>query len=173
MIPEPGFQKPRPYYEKQRVSTCVEHEGISRQQVGTLGKIRNEVTITHLRGGSRKEVVDLLIDVNGTSQVLDTTSLGLNEMVTVDGGRNGCSVHAGGHELQESHLGGGILARNSLWVMVRSYADGSMYGCGIAYVRAELEVARPASDVLVFGVVKMAVENLLGEGERAVQAKEV
>ena len=37
------------------------------------------------------------------------------------------------------------------------------------YVWAELEVADTAGDVLVMRVVKMAVEDLLGEGQGALQ----
>lgn len=45
-------------------------------------------------------------------------------------------------------------------------------GSESTYVRAELQVARPASDVLVFGVVKMAVKNFLRERKRAVEAEQ-
>jgi hypothetical protein len=39
-----------------------------------------------LGAGSGQEVVDLLVDVLGTGKILLTTNLGLNQVVTVDGG---------------------------------------------------------------------------------------
>lgn len=95
-----------------------------------------------------QEVVDLPVDVVGAGQVLLATDLGLNQVVTVDGGRSGDAGHAGAHELEDGHLGGGILASNS--------------------VGAELEVAGATLDLLTVGVVQVRVENLLSEGERPV-----
>lgn len=53
-----------------------------------------------------QEVVDFLVDVDGSCQILVTTDLGLNQVVTVDGSGDGGGGQAGGHELQESHLEG-------------------------------------------------------------------
>lgn len=64
--------------------------------------------------GGSKEVVDLLVDVDSPGEILDTTDLGLNQVVTVDGRGDSGLGETGGHELENSHLGGGILASNSL-----------------------------------------------------------
>ena len=37
------------------------------------------------------------------------------------------------------------------------------------YVRAKLEVAHAAGDVLMCGIVEMTVQDLLGQGERPVE----
>lgn len=92
-----------------------------------------------------KEVIDLLVDVVGASQILLATNLGLNQVVAVDGGGSGDAGHAGAHELEEGHLGGGILASNT--------------------VGTELEVAGATLDLLTVRVVQVRVENLLSEGE--------
>lgn len=97
-----------------------------------------------------QEVVDLLVDVNGASQILLVTDLGLNQVVAVDGGGGRDGGHASRHELEDGHLGGGILASNT--------------------VGAELQVAGTTLDVLVVGVVQVRVEDLLGKGERTVEA---
>lgn len=55
-------------------------------------------------GGGGKEVVDLLVDSVGASEILDTADLSLDEMVAVDGGGDGGGVHSGGHELEQGHL---------------------------------------------------------------------
>ena len=46
---------------------------------------------THAKLGSsrRKKVVDLLVDILGTLEVRLAAHLGLNQVVTVDGGRHG------------------------------------------------------------------------------------
>lgn len=101
------------------------------------------------RGG--KEVVDLLVDVVGTSKILLTSNLGLNQVVTVDGGGGLDAVHASGHELKNGHLGGGILASNA--------------------IGAQLEVRDTTLDVLAVGVVKVRVQDLLGVSERTLQTR--
>jgi len=103
-----------------------------------------------LGAGCGEEVVNLLVDIVGTCQILCAADLGLDKMVAVHGSGRLHPRHTGRHELQKGHLGGGILA---------SYAVG-----------AELEVAGAALDLLVVRVVEMRVQDLLGEGERAVQA---
>lgn len=100
------------------------------------------------RGG--EEVVDLLVDLVGAGQILGAADLGLDEMVAVDSGRGGHGGHASGHELEDGHLSGGILAGDA--------------------VGAELEVALAALDLLVMGIIQVRVEDLLGVGERAVEA---
>jgi hypothetical protein len=104
-----------------------------------------------LGGSGGKEVVDLLVDVVGTGKILLTANLGLNQVVTVDSGRGLDAVHASGHELQDSHLGGGILASNT--------------------IGTQLEVRDTTLDVLAVRVVKVRVQDLLGESERALQTR--
>jgi hypothetical protein len=59
---------------------------------------------TNLSGGSGQKVINFLVDLLGTLEVLDTTHLRLNQVVTVNGSWHRCSVHASRHELQQSHL---------------------------------------------------------------------
>lgn len=68
----------------------------------------------YLGGGGGQEVVDLSVDVVGSGQILDTTNLGLDQVITVDGGGDSSLGETGRHELKDSHLGGGILASDSL-----------------------------------------------------------
>ena len=98
----------------------------------------------------RQEVVHFLVDVDSASQILLVADLGLNKMVAVDSGRSSDGGHAGGHELEDGHLSGGILASNT--------------------VGAKLQIAGAALNVLVVGVIQVGVENLLGESKRAVEA---
>lgn len=101
-------------------------------------------------GASRgQEVVDLLVDIDSASQILGATGLGLNQMITVDGGRVGDGVHAGGHELEDGHLGGGVLTGDT--------------------IRSELEVRGTSLDLLAMGIIQMGVEDLLGIGQGAVE----
>jgi hypothetical protein len=99
--------------------------------------------------GSRKEIVDLLVDVNSAGKILSTTDLGLDQVITMDSSGVGNLVHTSGHELKDSHLSGGILAGNT--------------------VRSQLEVALATLDVLAMRVVQVRVENLLSVGQRSVQ----
>ena len=71
-------------------------------------------TDTVLGSASSEEVVNLLVDVLSTSKILDTSSLSLNQVVAVNGGRDGDGGETSRHELKESHLSGSILASNSL-----------------------------------------------------------
>lgn len=96
-----------------------------------------------------KEVVDLLVDADGALEILGTADLGLNQMIAVDSGRIGDRGHAGRHELEDGHLGGGILAGNT--------------------IRAQPEVRDTALDLLTLRVVEMGIQNLLGVCEGAVE----
>lgn len=102
-----------------------------------------------LGAGGGKEVVDLLVDVDSALEILLTTNLGLNQVVAVDGGGVGNGGHASGHELEDGHLGGGILAGNA--------------------IGAEAEVRGTALNVLLMGVVQVRVEDLLSVGKGAVE----
>ena len=68
-----------------------------------------------LGSGSGKEVVDLLVDLDGTSKILGTADLSLDKVVTVDGGGDSNVGETSRHELKEGHLSGGILASNTLF----------------------------------------------------------
>jgi hypothetical protein len=126
-----------------RESVVLEHDLVNDTRA------RLPETNVVLGARCRQEVVDFLVDVLSAGQILLSTDLSLDKMVTVDGGGSSNGGHASRHELEDSHLGGGILA---------SYTVG-----------AELEVALSARNLLVVGVVQMGVQDLLGEGERAVQ----
>lgn len=67
-----------------------------------------------LGGSGREEVVNLLVDVLGAGQVLLAADLSLNQVVAVDGGRDGDGRETGRHELEEGHLGGRVLASDAL-----------------------------------------------------------
>jgi ABC-type transporter Mla MlaB component len=101
--------------------------------------------------GSREEVVNLLVDVNSTSKILSTTNLSLNQVVTVDSSRVGNLVHASGHELENGHLSGSILASNT--------------------IRSQLEVALTTLDILAMGISQVRVQNLLGICQGSVQTR--
>ena len=57
------------------------------------------VTERYLRGGSSQKVVNLPIDVDGAFKIGDTANLSLNQVVAVDGGGDGGTVHSSRHEL--------------------------------------------------------------------------
>lgn len=65
---------------------------------------------------SSQEVVDLLVDIDGSSEIFDTSDLGLDQMITVHRGWDGGLRKTGRHELENGHLGGGILTCDSLTV---------------------------------------------------------
>jgi hypothetical protein len=129
--------------ESTRESVVLKHDLVDDTRAGL------PETNVVLCARCRQEVVNFLVDVLGAGQILLAANLGLDKMVTVDGGGSRNRGHASRHELKNGHLGGGILA---------SYTVG-----------AELEVALATNNLLVVGIVQMGVENLLGEGERAVQ----
>lgn len=123
-------------------------------------------------GGEKVE--DLLVDVNGAREILDSTSLSLDEMVAVDGGGDGDGGETGRHELEEGHLGGGVLASDALHGTRQSapVPSSSIPRRDAAYVRAELKVGVSTADVGIVGVVEVTVKDLLRKGERAVEAAE-
>lgn len=97
-----------------------------------------------------KEIVDLLVDADGTGQILVAANLGLNKMVAVNSGRVGNRGHARGHELEDGHLSSGILASNT--------------------IRAQPQVRGTTLDFLSVRIIQMRVQDLLGVSERPVQA---
>ena len=135
-----------------------------------------------LGGRGREEVVDLLVDVLCAGEVLDALDLGLNQVVAVDGRRNSRLRHAGRHELEKSHLGGGILASNTLKIgkkgemkRKRQSTRPSSLARSLSgwqtHVRAELEVRLAANDLLCLGLVEVAVDDLLRERQGSVKPR--
>ena len=54
--------------------------------------------------GRCQKVVNLPVDIFCTLEILDTSNLGLDKVVAVNGGRNRSGVHARRHELENGHL---------------------------------------------------------------------
>lgn len=104
-----------------------------------------------LGAGRGQEVVNFLVDADGAGKILLTTNLGLNQVVTVDGGRVGDGIHTSRHELEDGHLSSGVLASNA--------------------VGTELEVRLATLDFLAVRVIQMRVENLLGVGKGSVKTR--
>ena len=76
--------------------------------------------------------------------------LGLDEVVAVHRARHGHLGQAGGHELQQRHLRGGVLHGHAVGV--------------------EVGVAAAALELLALGVGEVVDEHLLGERERPAEA---
>ena len=113
--------------------------------------------------GSGKEVVNLLVDVDGSSKILDTSNLSLDQVITVDRGWDGGLGKTSGHELENGHLGSGILTSDSL------QSQGAfMFLVYYTYVWSELEVRDTSLNVLVVWVVQVTIDDLLGKSKRSV-----
>ena len=97
-----------------------------------------------------EELVDLAVDVEGELEVEVGAGLGQDQVVAVDGARHRRLVEAGGHELQQRHLGGGVLHGDP--------------------VRVEVGVADAAVEPGVAGRAQVVEQDLLGEGERPAEA---
>ena len=97
----------------------------------------------------RKEVIDLLVNVDSAGKILGATNLSLNQVITVDGGGVGDLVHTGRHELKDGHLSSSVLTGDT--------------------VRSELEVRVSSLNLLAMGIIQMGVENLLGIGQGTVE----
>lgn len=100
--------------------------------------------------GRGQEIVNLLVDVHSPGQILFTANLSLDQVIAVHSRRRGDRGHTSGHELQDSHLSGGILA---------SHAIGS-----------EFKVRNTTLDVLTVRVIEMGVKDLFGVCERAIES---
>lgn len=68
----------------------------------TRARFPETKTIFGCSGG--EEVINFFIDVDGAFKILDTTDLGLNQMVAVYGGGDCSGVHTSRHELEQGHL---------------------------------------------------------------------
>ncbi len=106
-------------------------------------------TDVELSTGSGKEIENLLVDVDGSCEILGTSNLGLDKMIAMNSGWVSHGWHASRHELEDSHLSGGILASNTIW--------------------AESQVRDTTLDLLSVWVIQVRVEDLLGVGEWAVE----
>ncbi len=93
-----------------------------------------------------EEVVDLGVGVLGDLEVLDRPDLGLDQVVAVDGGGHRDLGQAGGHELEQRHLRGGVL-------------HGDAVGVEVGVGAAPLGAGR-------LGVAEVVEQDLLGEGQR-------
>ena len=62
-----------------------------------------------LGSGRGEEVVDFFVEIFGALQILLALNLGLDQMVTVDGGGNGHLGQSRGNELEHRHLSGSVL----------------------------------------------------------------
>ena len=103
-----------------------------------------------LRRHGAQEVVDLLVGVDGDAEVDRRPDLGLDQVVAVDGRRHGDLRQAGGHELQQGHLGRGVLHGDAVGV--------------------EVGVALAAHQLLARRVDEVVDEDLLGQRERSPEA---
>ena len=103
-----------------------------------------------LGGGGTEEGVDLVVFLEGLDEVDATLDAGLHEVVAVDGGGHGGGVAAGLHEVEHDSLAEDVL---------EGYAVGS-----------ECELALALCEVLSCGVVEVAEEELVGEGQGPVSS---
>ena len=96
-----------------------------------------------------KEVINLLVDRDSAGKILRATNLGLDQVIAVNGGGVGDGGHAGGHELEDGHLSGGILASDT--------------------IRAQLQVGLSTLNLLTMRVIQVRIDDLLGEGKWSVK----
>lgn len=76
-----------------------------------------------------------------SGQILHSSSLGLDQVITVDGGGHSHPGQAAADELEHRHLGGGILHGHA--------------------VGTQSQVSAAAVNLLVVGVIEVAVHDLL------------
>ena len=67
-----------------------------------------------LLGRRGEKIIDLLVLVHRTKQVLLRTHLGTDQVVAMDGARHGRLLLVGLHELQHGHLGRCVLHRHAI-----------------------------------------------------------
>ena len=123
---------------------------------------------TVLGTSGSQEVVDLLVDIDGTGQVLGSADLGLDQVVTVDRSGDGSLGKTSRHELEDGHLGGSVLACDTLFVSLCSCINVTPI-MSPTHVRSQLQVGDTTLNVLLVRVVQVAVHDLLGESQRAVE----
>ena len=98
-----------------------------------------------------EEVVDLVVVLERGQQVGLAVHPGLDEVVAVHGRRHLDLVEAGGHELEQGHLGGGVLHGHA--------------------VRAQVGVRAAPLELLARRVVEVVDEDLLGQGQRSMRRR--
>ena len=97
-----------------------------------------------------KEVVDLAVGVDRDTEIDRRPHLGLDQMVAVHRRRDRRLGQTGRHELQQRHLGGGILHCDAIGM--------------------EVGVRDTPLQVLTLRIGQMVDENLLGEGQRSAES---
>ena len=104
-----------------------------------------------LAAGGLQELVDLIALVEGVLQVRGSPDTGLDQVVAMDGGRNGYPGAPGLHELQDSHLSGYVLVGHP--------------------VRVEHDVALAGVQFRIRRVIQVSQHDLFRQGQRAVEAR--
>lgn len=79
-------------------------------------------------------------------QVLNSTNLSLDQMITVDGGRNCHLGQTTADELKHCHLSGSILHRHTVWT--------------------QAQIGAAAANLLPCWVIQVTIDNLLRQSER-------
>jgi hypothetical protein len=102
------------------------------------------------RRGRAQEVVDLAVLGERGAQVGGAVDARLDQVVAVDRGRHRDALAAGLHELEHAGLAQHVLEHDA--------------------VGAQRELAVPDVELLALGIVEVAEQDLLGQGERAGQA---
>jgi hypothetical protein len=100
--------------------------------------------------GGAQEGVDLVVLQVRRVQIRVGALVGADQVVTVDGGGQGDLVAAGHHELQDGHLGRGVLHGDA--------------------VGGQIEEALAPLKGLVLGVDHVGEQDLLAQGQRPAQA---
>lgn len=108
---------------------------------------------TVLLASRLEEVENFVVGGDTGLQVLIGTLGSHNQVVAVDTGRNNGLGKVAGHELQEGHLGGGIL---------HVYTVGLELEVGLA---ADVTAAVGVGEERLFDIVEVGVEDLLGQGQ--------
>ena len=97
-----------------------------------------------------QKVVHLAVGIDGNAHVDLGTLLGADEVIAMHGGRNGHLGQAGGHELEQRHLRGGILHSNPIGM--------------------EVGVAAAPFHLLILRVGEVVDEDLFGQREGSSEA---
>ena len=101
------------------------------------------------RRDGAQELVDLGVGVDRHAEIDRRPDLGLDQMVAVHRRGSGDLGKPGGHELQQRHLGGGVLHRHT--------------------IGSEVGVALAAFELLAGRIGEVVDEDLLGERERTAE----
>ena len=100
-------------------------------------------------GGAAQELVDLFVLGHGDLEVGVRADAGLNQVVAVDGGGDDDALETGELELEQRHLRGGVLEGDA--------------------VRLQRRVIHAALDRLVGRIGEVSEEDLLGQGQGAIE----